>query len=182
MSITPLLVALAAAAPAPTSTPAGAATVLVVRHAEKGEGGTDPDLSEAGRRRAEALVDALAPFELGAVIVTDTKRSAQTAAPVAAARGLTPVVVPTAGGAAVHVKAVIDAVRAAPAGRAVLVVGHSNTIPLILAALGGPEIRALCEKEYAPLFVLEPAAAGAAASLARKSYGAADPPGAAECK
>jgi broad specificity phosphatase PhoE len=95
---------------------------------------------------------------------------------------VTPAVVPTSGGTANHVKAVVDAVRASRPGSVVLVVGHSNTVPLIVAALGGPELPALCEKEFAPLFLLELPPGGAAPRLLRARYGAPDPPGASECR
>jgi len=63
----------------------------------------------------------------------------------------------------------------------VLVVGHSNTIPAIIAALGGPRMPDLCDPEYAGLYVLIIRANGTV-SLARASYGAADPPDAAACR
>jgi len=183
--LTTLLLATTLLAAEPVAAAAGATgatTIVLVRHGEKGEGGTDPDLSPAGRARAEALAVAVAGLQLDAVVVSDTKRTAQTAEPAAKARGLTPVVAPTARGAEAHVKAVVDAVRAVRPGGAVLVVGHSNTIPLIVAALGGPRLPNLCEKEFAPLFLLEVAAGGSSPRLLRATYGAADPPGASECK
>jgi broad specificity phosphatase PhoE len=161
--------------------PAGATTVVLVRHAEKADDTKDPELSPLGQARAQALAAAVSGLAIDAVIVSDTRRAALTGATAAKARGLTPVVVPTSGGAASHVKAVVDAVRALRPGSAVLVVGHSNTVPLIVAALGGPELPALCEKEFAPLFVLELAAGGTAPRLLRARYGAPDPPGASEC-
>jgi hypothetical protein len=61
----------------------------------------------------------------------------------------------------------------------VLVVGHSNTVPKIIAALGGPQMPEICETQFGNLFVLEPAPAGA--RLVRSLYGAADPPNAPGC-
>jgi broad specificity phosphatase PhoE len=85
------------------------------------------------------------------------------------------------GGVEAHIKAVADAVRARPAGETVLVVGHSNTIPAIIAALGGPRLADMCEQEYATLFILTIPASGPA-KLIRGSYGAPDAPGAAGCR
>ena len=161
--------------------PAAARTVVLVRHGEKGDEPKDPSLSAAGSERAKALAAEVADLKIEAVIVSDTKRARDTAGPAASARGLTPIVVPIAGGLPAHVKAVADAVRAAPSGGAVLVVGHSNTVPAIIAALGGPAVPDLCEKEFASLFVLELPAQGDDVPLIRKSYGAPDPPGAAGC-
>ena len=169
--------AVAQAAPAAASEPT---TVILVRHAEKLDEPKDPSLSPAGKARADALVDALGDLTVGAVIVSDTKRARETAAPLAAKLGLTPIEVSVAQGGEAHIKGVVAAVRAAPRGSTVVVVGHSNTLAPVIAALGGPEVPALCEKQYAPMFVLE-LADGAAPRLERKSYGASDPPGAEKC-
>jgi hypothetical protein len=65
-------------------------------------------------------------------------------------------------------------------GNAVLVVGHSNTVSLIVAALGGPRFPELCDAQYAGLYIVRVPAHGAA-SLVRAQYGAPDPPDAASC-
>ena len=64
--------------------------------------------------------------------------------------------------------------------RVVLVVGHSNTIPAIIAALGGPRVPDICESVYANLFMLVPGAGEV--RLVRSRYGAADPEPGPECK
>lgn len=46
-----------------------------------------------------------------------------------------------------------DAVRR-HAGRTVLMVGHGNTIPAIITALGGPKLADLCDAQYSMLFTL----------------------------
>ena len=71
--------------------------------------------------------------------------------------------------------------RHAQAGGVVLIVGHSNTIPLIIAALGGPKMPDLCDSEYANLFVLEMPTSGPP-RLIRGKYGAPDPLGSDKCK
>ena len=87
---------------------------------------------------------------------------------------------PLATGGAAHVQAVADAVRRRPAGEVVLVVGHSNTIPAIVGALGGPRLPDLCDGQYATLYVLALPARGPA-RLIRSTYGAADAPDAGSC-
>ena len=52
----------------------------------------------------------------------------------------------------------------------VLVVGHSNTVPAILAALGGERLRDLCD--YSSLFTFSQR--GATISLIRSRFGVAD--------
>jgi broad specificity phosphatase PhoE len=182
-----LTVALGLAAAAATAAPHAAQAqadrlVILVRHAEKGaEPSGDPHLSDAGQGRAKALATALASAHVDAVIVTQYRRTRETAEHVLAARGLTPIVVKAGDDLAAHVKAVTDAVRAQPPGATILVVGHSNTIPAVIGALGGPELGDLCDDEYATLFVLDLPAKGRP-RLVRSSYGAADPPGATSCE
>ena len=164
--------------PAP---PAGTATIFLVRHAEKSGSGKNPELSTAGKARAEVLYQMLSQRKLDLVIVSDTKRAEETADHTARQHGLTPLVVSTGAGVDTHVKNIVDAVRDVRAGGAVLIVGHSNTIPLIVEALGGPSFPALCENEYATYFMLELSGDRMPPKLTRATYGAPDPPGAADC-
>jgi broad specificity phosphatase PhoE len=156
-------------------------TVVLVRHAEKAAPTGDPDLSTVGEARARALADAVRHFRLDGIVVTQYRRTLATAAPAAAVRGLVPVVVATGASVAVHAESVAAAVRRSPARSAVLVVGHSNTLGAIIAALGGPVTPDLCDAEYATLFVLTLAADGAPTRLLRARYGAPDPPAADSC-
>lgn len=165
----------ATAAAAPRA--AGTTLVLLVRHAEKAAApADDPPLTEVGTTRARALQAALADAGVQAVIATPRRRTTDTARPLADALGLAPEIVGLAGN---HVQAVADAVRR-HAGHVVLVVGHSNTIPAIIGALGGPRLPDLCDAEHANLFVLSIPPDGPA-RLVRGLYGPADPAGAASC-
>jgi broad specificity phosphatase PhoE len=154
--------------------------VVLVRHGEKATvGGSDPSLSEAGVARAQALAGALTMLTPNAIVVSSLKRTGETAAVVVAKTGVVPTVIPIDGGGAAHVAAVAAAVRAARG--IVLVVGHSNTVPAIVTALGGPPLPDLCDASYATLFVLTPGQAGAAAQVVRAQYGAPDGPLPASC-
>lgn len=158
-----------------------ATTVILVRHAERaGDMPDDPALSAAGEVRVRALADALAFTRLDGIVTTQLRRTRLTAAPVARAKGLTPVVVPNAGGTPAHVRAVADTVRARFAGGTVLVVGHSNTVAGIVEALGGPKLPDLCDTEFATLFVLT-LREGREPSLVRARYGPEDPPPGGNC-
>ncbi len=153
--------------------------VVLVRHAEKSaEGGSDPSLSDAGKARAQALADALAMTTPNAIIVTSLKRTAETAAVVSSKTGVVPTVI-TINGGAKHIADVAAAVRKATG--VVLVVGHSNTVPAIVTALGGPKLPDLCDSSYASMFVLTPGADGKAAQVVLSQYGAADGPLLASC-
>lgn len=155
-------------------------TVILVRHAEKSTTpANDPDLSPAGVQRARDLAAVLADARVNAVVTTQFQRTQLTAAPLAQASGLTPTVV-RAGGGGSHPDSVAAAVRRRPAGDVVLVVGHSNTIPAIIAALGGPKLPDLCDAQYATLFVLELGGTGPP-RLIKSRYGAPDAPDADAC-
>lgn len=159
--------------------PAADRLVILARHAEKAdEPRSDPPLTGAGRARAAALAEATASAGIDAVVVTPFARTRDTGAPTAAARGLTPIEVTAGGNVAAHVAAVVEVVRGRPAGDAVLVVGHSNTIPRIVTALGGPVLPDLCDDQYAVLYVMSIPDAGPA-RLVTTSYGRPDPPTAA---
>lgn len=148
--------------------------VILVRHAEKAaEPAADPPLTAAGAARAQALAAALANTRVEAVITTELARTRETARPLAEARNLTPEIVHS-GARDAHANAVAAAVRA-HAGQTVLVVGHSNTIPAIVAALGGPKLPDICDAQYSNLFVL--VVGEGRADLVVASYGApsADP-------
>jgi broad specificity phosphatase PhoE len=118
----------------------GAPTVvLVVRHAEKvADGSADPELSEAGQKRAQALADVAEEAGVVAVYTTQFKRTRETARPLAERLKIPAVVVEaTRENARTHPAALAKQILAKHAGQTVLVVGHSNTVPLIVEALGG---------------------------------------------
>ncbi|MDR7333514.1 histidine phosphatase family protein [Roseateles asaccharophilus] len=148
--------------------------VILVRHAERAtEPAGDPGLTPAGQQRAAALAQALAGLRVNAIVTTQYRRTRDTAAPLAQASGLQPLVVDAKAG---HVQAVADAVRAQTG--VVLVVGHSNTVPAVLAALGGPKLVDLCETSFHHVFTLQP---GPQARWAQFSYGAPSKPPEAGC-
>lgn len=156
---------------------AQATTIILARHAEKVAPTGDPVLTPAGEERARDLAQALINVKLAAVISTQYQRTRLTAAPVAEVAGLEVTVVQASADPA----GVVRAVDALPAGSTVLVVGHSNTLAPIIAALGGPRLPDLCDGEHATLFVVERPVGGKPVSLVRAKYGAAEPPEASQC-
>ncbi len=164
-----------------TSSRGSPATVILVRHAEKATtGGSDPSLSEAGQSRAKALAAAIADAHVTAIITTTFKRTFETAEPFGEARGVVIEKVAITGDAAAHLAAVTAAIRKHP-GEVVLVVGHSNTVPSLVHALGGPKLPDLCDASYSTLFTVVPGKGSAPASVVRSRYGAPDPDGADTC-
>jgi phosphohistidine phosphatase SixA len=134
---------------------ADSTVVVVVRHAEKVMGaGEDPPLDEAGAARAALLArifgDAQRAGHIDAIYVSPTQRSRLTAAPLAARLGLTPAVVPADDprGLARRV------LREHPGGR-ILIVGHSNTVPAMVAALSGAnDIPPVGAVEYGIMYIV----------------------------
>ena len=138
-------------------------TVIFTRHAEKAANPPkDPPLTEAGRKRAELLAAMLADSGVTAIYVTELQRTQQTAAPLAARTGVKPTVIP-----ANDTPQLVNAIRAQKAG-VVVVVGHSNTLPGIISALGGPKVE-IPDSDYDNLFVLTLGASQS--SLLRLHYG-----------
>lgn len=175
-----VFIALALAAAASSATVSAQAAVILVRHAEKATvGGADPSLSELGQARAKALAATLANANVTAIVTTTYKRTFETAAVLAAALNIPIEKVAIEGGTPAHVNAIAAAVRKYSGGT-VLVVGHSNTIPAIVTALGGPKVPDLCDANYATMFQLVPGKDGKA-SVVRSRFGANEPEASESC-
>lgn len=129
--------------------------VILVRHAEKAlTPGSDPSLTEVGRLRAQTLATALAHAGIGAIITTELRRTRETAKPLAKALNLTPQIVNAQSrNLEEHVRAVVKTIKHQRHG-AILVIGHSNTIPAIVQALGGPTLPIIDENDYSTLLLL----------------------------
>ena len=140
------------------SAPAVAArAVIVVRHAEKAtEPGDDPELSIAGLDRAIALTRFLRHNKVDAIFTSELKRTQETASVLARQRSITPVVVK-----ADDTKGLVAQILALPKDAVVVVVGHSNTVPAILNALGVPDKVTIRDDEYGRVFVVTPLDSGA---------------------
>jgi broad specificity phosphatase PhoE len=122
--------------------------VVIVRHAEKAaDVGNDPDLSTAGRARAEALARMLKDSGITAIFTSEFKRTQDTAAPTATSAHVTPTVVAAKDTAALVAK--LHQLN----GNA-LVVGHGNTIPDIVKALGINSAINIPETDYSELFIV----------------------------
>ncbi len=146
--------------------------VYLVRHAEKATSAdNNPPLSEAGVRRAEALARTLGDAGVMAIYTTQFKRTTDTAAPLSARSGIAVTQLevnhdnPQA-----YVEQLARDIAAKHGGKTVLVVSHSNTLPLIVERLSGKPVTAIRDDEYANLFVVTLPAQGAAATV-RAQYG-----------
>ena len=144
--------------------------VLVVRHAEK-ISDTDERLTDAGHARAQSLAKMLRDAGVVAIYATDTERARDTAKPLADALGLKLIQYDTGGGmrGPVDARPFVAMLGKEHARDVVLVVGHSNTIPDLLKALGCPGDVKITPDEYDNLFVVTPRASGSA-TLIRLKY------------
>lgn len=154
-----------------------ATTVFLVRHAEKANTpASDPGLTADGEARALALADALRDADVRAILVSQYARTQLTAMPTARRAGLDLTVVAiradamsTAAAVDANVRATAERIRANP-GRNALVVGHSNTVPAIIRALGAPDPGPIAEDDYDDFFVVT-LQEGRAPTLVRVRYG-----------
>lgn len=146
--------------------------VFVVRHAEKASDANEPEvpLSEAGRVRAKRLAAVLGRAGVSAIYSTDTVRTLATAEPLAQALKI-PVHKYAAKDADGKPKAepLVRRLKAEHARDVVLVVGHADTIPPLLKALGCAEEVEIPAGRYDDLFLIVPSGS-AAPTLLRLTY------------
>ena len=143
---------------------AGAASaqqaVILVRHAElPGAAMANPKdvpLSPVGKARARRLAEMLKDAGIAAIYVTDFERTRQTAQPLAGELGKQLTVVPKG-----DPKALVERLRMQHAGQTVLLVGHTDTLPGLIKALGHPAEVTIEAQDYGNLFVLAPRSEGA---------------------
>jgi broad specificity phosphatase PhoE len=135
---------------------AGSTTVIVIRHGEKdlSVSVTDPPLSPAGEARAALLArmfgDANGIGRVDAIYVSPALRNRLTAAPLAERLGISATVAPGDDPQALARRALRE-----HAGGRVLIVGHSDTVPRIVAALSGePKIPEIGEQEYGTMYII----------------------------
>ena len=122
--------------------------VYLVRHSERAEDGTnDPPISEAGWERSRLLAEMLRDAGLTHIHSTDYIRTRSTGQPTAEATGLSILSYDAS-----VLRAVAGRLAATP-GRH-LVLGHSNTTPGFVEALGGDPGTPIEEMEYDRLYIV----------------------------
>ena len=140
--------------------------IFVVRHAEKLDQSEDPPLSAQGMSRSRVLAEMLRSAGVTHVFTTEYERTRATAGPLAKRLSITPTVSP-----AKDISGIVNRVRTLPADAVVLVVAHSNTVPLILTGLGWSQKIDLTDRDYDDLFLVVPHASGTEPSVVRLKYG-----------
>lgn len=143
--------------------------IFIVRHAEKAAsagpraGGANPaghpmmadnpPLSPAGEARAKKLAEALRSADIHTIYTSEYLRTRQTAAPLAQALKLQPIMA-----AARDTDALLQQLRQAKGN--VLVVSHADLIPVILKGLGVKDDVTIGDNEWDSLFVVIRPASG----------------------
>jgi 2,3-bisphosphoglycerate-dependent phosphoglycerate mutase len=127
-------------------------TIILVRHAEKKivpPENKDPDLSAEGEARARELARMFGGTGITAIYATQYKRTQQTVRPLAEQLRLE-----TSQVEAKKTADLVKQIRARPAGHTIFVAGHNNTVPEIIAALGGPSLPIIPETDFDNLYIL----------------------------
>lgn len=130
-------------------------TVILVRHAEKQLSTIDDaPLTTEGEARAERLANMLGErsdaLPITRIFTSEARRTQQTAAPLARRLGIAPTTLP-----AQQIDALVRALRDGPSGTAAVVVGHSNTVPAVIAGLTRNRITVtIDDSDYSSMFVV----------------------------
>ena len=141
-------------------------TFILVRHAERGEDGTkDPDISEEGKKRATRLAEMLSRTSIAAIYSTAYKRTRNTVAPLAVAKGLEVLLYEPLKGE------VIDKMLQDHAGQTVVISGHSNTIPWTANYLkGNNELKDFADNDYTNFLVVSVLKKGTSTNVTWLTY------------
>ena len=130
-------------------------TMIFVRHAEKalipvGDPGLSPEGQARAAELARQLVDADVVAGIDAIYSTPYRRTVETAQPVADALGL-----PINQYAPDDNEAVLAKILRNHKGKIILVVGHSDTLPTLLADLGASKkVPPIAEFEYDNIYLI----------------------------
>lgn len=130
-------------------------TIIFVRHAEQSAGPEeDPGLSDAGKRRVTELTrqlkDADVVAGIDAVYSTPFRRTQETAQPIADALDL-----PIHTYDPADTEAVLERILKEHKGKIILVVAHSNTVPVLIANLGASKkVPPIHEDEFDNIYII----------------------------
>src|SRR6266478_8474820 len=126
-------------------------TVILIRNAEKiiDPNNNDVDLSEAGQQRAQEIARMFGDAGINAIYATQYKRTQETVKPLSDKTGVPTTIVNSKGTADL-----LAQIRAQHSGQTIFIAGHNNTVPEIIAALGGPQYPIIPETEYDNLYVV----------------------------
>lgn len=134
----------------PTNLENKATTFIIVRHAEKENLTPESNLSSEGSIRAQELKHVLKNVEIDAIYSTPYNRTKETVKPIAEERKLE---INEYSAQQSH-RELIKEILAKNNGKVVLLVGHSNTVPMILQALDQNFKIQISDQSYDNLFIV----------------------------
>src|SRR5947208_17108316 len=148
-------------------------TIILIRHAEKiiDPNNPDVDLSAAGQARAQEIARVFGDAGINAIYATQYKRTQETVKPLSDKTGVPATIVNSK-----NTADLLAQLRAQHSGQTIFIAGHNNTVPEIIAALGGPQYPIIPETEYDNLFVVTVYRTGKA-KVVKMKYGATSQPG-----
>lgn len=123
--------------------------IILVRHAEKADDSADPELTEAGKQRAQRLIKAIGKYKPGAFYSTNFIRTRETIAPIAQKRKKTVEIYD-------HRKPqdLVDKMMQSKIKRMV-VAGHSNSSPMLANLIMKKEVfQKLDESVYSVIWLI----------------------------
>jgi phosphohistidine phosphatase SixA len=152
-------------------------TLILVRHAEEDRTKEEIPLTQAGAQRAKDLAWVLENVKIDAVYSTPTDRTRSTARPMAEARGLS--TNPYSYANYEELQPFLDSILKKRRGKTVLISGHSDDVPAMLAMLkkewdGGKNVMLIPKPVYDNLFIVFVPATGNVSVLNLK-YGQRTP-------
>ncbi len=130
-------------------------TIIFFRHAEQtSHDEADPPLSEAGQRRVaeltRQLVDADVVAGIDAIYSTPYIRSLETARPLADQLDL-----PINTYSADDTEEILDTILKNHKGKIILVIGHSSTLPVLIANLGASKkVPTIAQNEFDNIYII----------------------------
>lgn len=162
--------------PLPSEISSTETVCILLRHAEKENFGTDPDLSGAGKLRAEELKRLLGNVHIDNIYTTAYNRTRQTASPLAVSKGIViKEYAPAATLAATQL--FINNIFAQNQGKVVVIVGHSNTIPDMVKVLSNSTLNITIEEtEFDNIFITKNSPTAGSVFAVQKKYGQSSTP------
>jgi len=123
-------------------------SIYLVRHAEKLTDSNNPSLTVCGKQRAKQLASLLAKANVSSIYSTSYQRTMQTARPLAKQSKI-----PVKNYSPRHLEQLALLLKQKQENA--LVVGHSNTTPMLVELLAKEQVKPLTEQDYQYLYQVQ---------------------------
>ncbi|CAH0292743.1 phosphoglycerate mutase family protein [Chryseobacterium sp. Bi04] len=161
--------------PLPSEISSTETVCILLRHAEKENFGTDPNLTSAGKLRADELKRLLENVHIDNIYTTPYNRTRQTASPLAVSKGIT-IKEYTPATTIAATQLFINSILAQNQGKVVVIVGHSNTVPDMVKVLSNNTLNVtISETQFDNIFITKNSATAGSVFAVQKKYGQSTP-------